>query len=131
MGSDVKLVERVRSRLGYGRVAYSGAITGVWIGLIFAILIGAGVESGANGEVSYNPTEFIAAVVMGAGVGMLFNVARFGLAKNRRGFVSMTQSVAASYEVIVPDSEASNATRALNKAGAQSSADVGADTPAG
>lgn len=107
-------------------MAYSGAITGVWIGLIFAVLIGAGVEVGATGEVSFNPSEFIAAVVIGAGVGMLFNIARFSLAKNRRGYISMTQSVATSYEVIVPDSEASNATRALSRSKAEVEADASA-----
>lgn len=115
VGSDVKLVERVRGRLGYGKVAYSGAITGIWMGLIFAILIGAGVEVSATGEVSYNPTEFVAAIVIGAGIGMLINILRFAMTKNRRGFLSMTQSVAANYEVIVPDSEAALATKALSQ----------------
>lgn len=121
VGSDVKLVERVRSRLGYGRVAYSGAITGIWMGLIFAILIGAGVEVSATGEVSYNPSEFLAAVVIGAGVGMLFNILRFSFTKNRRGFISMAQSVASNYEVIVPEGEAANATKALRQAPAAES----------
>lgn len=115
VGSEVKLVERVRSRLGYGRVAYSGAVTGIWMGLIFAILIGAGVEVSATGEISYNPSEFMAAIVIGAGIGMLFNILRFSFTKNRRGFISMAQSVAANYEVVVPESEASAATKALNQ----------------
>ena len=34
VGHDPVLVERIRSRLGYGRVAASGALTGFWIGLI-------------------------------------------------------------------------------------------------
>lgn len=116
VGSGVKLVERIRGRLGYGRVAYSGAITGIWMGLIFAILIGAGVEVSATGEVSYNASEFIAAVVMGAGIGMLINIVRFSFTKNRRGFISMAQSVAESYQVLVPEAEAAKANQALNKA---------------
>lgn len=119
VGSDVKLVERVRGRLGYGRVAYSGAITGIWMGLIFAILIGAGVEISATGEVAYNPSEFMAAVVIGAGIGMLFNILRFSFTRNRRGFISMAQSVASNYEVVVPESEAPQATKALSKTPAQ------------
>lgn len=122
VGSDVKLVERVRGRLGYGRVAYSGAITGIWMGLIFAILIGAGVEVSATGEVAYNASEFMAAVVIGAGIGMLFNILRFSFTKNRRGFISMAQSVAGNYDVVVPEAEASEATKALSKTSAQASA---------
>lgn len=115
VGSDVRLVERVRGRLGYGRVAYSGAVTGIWMGLIFAVIIGAGVEVSATGEISYNPSEFMAAIVIAAGIGMLFNILRFSFTKNRRGFISMAQSVAGSYEVLVPESEAAHATKALNQ----------------
>jgi len=58
VGHDPVLVERIRSRLGYGRVAASGALTGFWIGLIFALLIGAGVTVMPDGGISYNPQEF-------------------------------------------------------------------------
>ena len=113
VGHDPVLVERIRSRLGYGRVAASGAMTGFWIGLIFALLIGAGVTVMPDGGISYNPQEFAAVLVISAGFGMLFNIVRFAVAKNRRGFVSAQQPVATRYQVIVPEAQAGLAHKAL------------------
>ena len=53
IGHDLVMVESVRSRLGYGRVALSGALTGFWLGLIFALLVGAGIDTSADGTVAY------------------------------------------------------------------------------
>ena len=114
LGHDLVLVERVRSRLGYGRVAASGALTGFWLGLIFALLIGAGFDVGADGEVNYAPQEFLAVVVIAAGVGMLVNILRFLASKNKRGFLSSQMPVASRYEVIVPEEDAAKAMQIVN-----------------
>lgn len=114
IGHDPVLVEQVRSRLGYGRVALSGLITGFWIGLIFAVLIGAGITVGPDGEVGFNSQQFMAVLVVSCGIGMLFNIVRFSLAKNRRGFLSSQTPVATRYEVVVPESEAAKAQQALS-----------------
>lgn len=113
VGHDPVLVERIRSRLGYGRVAASGALTGFWIGLIFALLIGAGVTVMPDGGISYNPQEFAAVLVISSGFGMLFNIVRFSFTKNRRAFVSSQQPVATRYQVIVPEAQAGLAHKAL------------------
>lgn len=117
IGHDPRLVERIKSRLGYGRVALSGAMTGFWIGLIFALLVGAGITVSPEGELSYNPQQFFAAVVIAAGIGMLFNITRFSLSKNRRGFLSTQMPVATRWEVVVPDAEAGKARNLLGLAG--------------
>ena len=114
IGHDPVLVERIRSRLGYGRVALSGIITGFWLGLIFAILIGAGITVSPDGEVSYNPQQFVAVLVVSAGIGMLFNIIRYSLAKNRRGFLSSQQPVATRYELVVPEAVAAKAQQAIS-----------------
>ena len=114
IGYDPVLVERIRSRLGYGRVALSGIITGFWLGLIFAILIGAGITVSPDGEVSYNPQQFVAVLVVSAGIGMLFNIIRYSLAKNRRGFLSSQQPVATRYELVVPEAVAAKAQQAIS-----------------
>lgn len=117
IGHDLVLVEKVRSRLGYGRVAGSGAVTGFWLGLIFALILGAGVEVGDDGSINYVPQEFMAVVLIAAGGGMLFNILRFVATKNRRGFLSSQMPVAARYEVIVPEEDAVAAHSALSSAG--------------
>jgi hypothetical protein len=115
IGSDIRLVERVRGRLGYGRVALGGALTGIWIGLLLAILFGAGIEVTPDNQINYVPERFIAAVVIGIGMGMLINILRFSFSKNRRNFVSAPVSVAQSYQVVVPNELADAAREALAK----------------
>lgn len=114
VGHDPVLVERIRSRLGYGRVALSGIITGFWLGLIFAILIGAGITVSPDGEVGYNPQQFLAVLVVSAGIGMLFNIVRFSISNNKRGFLSSQMPVATRYEVLVPESAAPKAQQVLS-----------------
>ncbi len=117
IGHDPVLVERVRSRLGYGRVALSGAVTGFWIGLIFALLLGTGIEVSPDGGVNYLPQQFFSVLVVGAGLGMLFQVIRFSVTKNKRGFLSSQMPIATRYEVIVPDEDALGALKILGLAG--------------
>jgi hypothetical protein len=117
IGSNLSSVERVRGRLGYGRVALGGALTGVWIGLLFAILFGAGIEVGAEGQINYAPEQFLAAVAIGIGLGMMLNILRHALNKKRRNFVSAPVMVAETYRVQVPEAEAARAQAALLKQG--------------
>lgn len=117
IGHDPVLVERVRSRLGYGRVALSGAVTGFWIGLIFALLIGAGMEVTPEGGVNYLPQQFFSVMFVAAGLGMLFQIIRFTATKNKRSFLSSQMPIATRYEVIVPDEDALGALKILGLAG--------------
>jgi hypothetical protein len=50
--------------------------------------------------------------VIGAGIGMLFNVLRFSLSRNKRGFMSQSSIVAAKYQVQVPANLLSQANEA-------------------
>jgi hypothetical protein len=84
--------------------------------LIFALLIGAGFDVGADGEINYAPQEFLAVIVIAAGVGMLVNILRFLASKNKRGFLSSQMPVAARYEVIVPEEDAAKAMQIVNMA---------------
>jgi hypothetical protein len=113
VGSDLRSVERVRGKMSYARVAFSGAVTGAWIGLIYAFLFGpaidtANIASDANGTLG-------SAIVIGAGVGMLFNVLRFSLSRNKREFVIQSSIVAAKYQVQVPANMLSQANEAAAK----------------
>ena len=109
VGDDLKLVETIRGKLGYGRVALSGALTGSWIGLIFGLLFGAGIVVDPAGDVTYQPQNFLSALVIGAGIGMLFNIIRFSSSKNRREFLSYPQTIAKTYRVVVPATELAKA----------------------
>lgn len=113
IGYDPVLVERVRSKLGYGRVAMSGALTGFWLGLLFALLLGVGFTQSEEGALSYQPQQFAAVLILAAGAGMLINVLRFGLSKQKRSFLSTQLPVATRHEVLVPDADAAQALQAM------------------
>lgn len=98
VGSDLRTVERVRGKVNYTRLAIAGATTGSWVGLIFGFLFGTQPETTESQTVG----SVLAAVFIGAGLGMLFNVVRYSLSKNKRSFVSQSSVVAANYQIQVP-----------------------------
>jgi hypothetical protein len=51
----------------------------------------------------------LSSVVIGAGLGMLFNVVRYALSRNKKTFVSQSAVVAAKYQIQVPASLADQA----------------------
>ena len=108
IGSDLKTVETLKGKLGYGRVALSGAVTGSWIGLFLGLVFGA--TSSAEQVVVTNLT---AGIVIGAGIGMFFNVIRFSLARNKRTFISGQAVVAKKYDVVVPVGQLNEAKKAM------------------
>lgn len=116
VGTDLSTVERVRARISYGRVALNGAMTGVWLGLIFFILFGT-APSTTNPGTTVAVFNIGSAILVGAGFGMLFQVLRFSLSKNKRGFASSSQVVAKKYEVLVPSELLSEANSAYEKGG--------------
>ena len=64
-------------------------------------------------------TNLSAGIVIGAGVGMLLNVIRFSMTRNKRSFISAQAVVAKKYDVIVPTGQLSDAKKAI-KAGTSS-----------
>jgi len=109
VGKDLRSVERVRGKMTYGRIAISGAMTGSWLGLIIGLFLSSSTPTDAN------PTtgSMFSYVLIGAGIGMLINLLRFAIARNRRGFISQSSVVAAKYEVQVPSDLADQAERAI------------------
>ena len=100
VGKDLRSVERVRGKMSYGRIALSGALTGAWLGLIIGFVFGGSIP-GVDGSTG-TTGSFVSSVVIGAGVGMLWSVLRFSSSRNKRGFLSQQQIVAAIYQVQVP-----------------------------
>jgi hypothetical protein len=88
--------------LSYAKVALGGATTGAWLGLIIGLIFGPGVAEPATADQLTSVESAFSAVLIGAGIGMLFNVIRFSLARNKRGFISASSVVASKYQVQVP-----------------------------
>lgn len=110
MGNDLRSVERVTGRLTYGRVALMGALSGAYLGLFLGILLF--IFQPDNSAIL---GVFLAAVVIGAGFGMLFGVLQYGMNRNRRDFSSVMQMVATRYDLITSPELLHDARRVLTE----------------
>lgn len=106
VGNDLKTVERVTGKLTWSRVALAGAASGAWLGVFFGLLFFIFSPDGAGLPL------VIAAVLMGAGFGMLFGLVSYALNRRRKDFTSTMQVIAGNYQVIV-DVELLNRARNL------------------
>ena len=98
VAGDLRLVEQVTGREGYGTAALngaaSGAITGVFIGFILGLF---SLLTPLTSGVTLALWGLVIGAVVGALVGLLVHV----LAGGRRDFSSVSQIVATRYEVLV------------------------------
>lgn len=108
IGTDLRMVERVTGRLNYPRVAGAGAASGAYFGLFVGLLLSL---FGGTGDLSV----FLAAVLIGAGFGMLFGVISFSFTGGRRDFTSASQIVASQYRVVAVAEVANQARNTLRK----------------
>ena len=107
VGTDLRMVERVTGRLSYGRVAVAGALSGAWFGLFVGLLL----------SLFSNTAGFsvFAAIVIGAGFGMLFGVISYAFTGGRRDFTSTSQIVASEYQVLCLEEQAGQALQLLSQ----------------
>jgi hypothetical protein len=113
VGNDLKTVERVTGRLNYGRAAMRGAASGGWFGLFlgFALFI-------------FTPDAtlpfLVAAVLFGAGFGMLAGIVSYAFTRRHHDFTSTHQLMATNYQVLINPALTASAQQALAKAPAES-----------
>lgn len=105
VGRGVRTVERTRGRITYARLALNGAIQGAIVG--FAIEFFTGVTE---------TNVFISSMVLCAGIGMIFNILRMLISRNKRTFIATSQLLADTYEIQIPRDLKAAAEDALAKA---------------
>lgn len=106
VGTGLRMVERVTGRLTYPRVALAGAASGAWFGLFVGVLLSlTGVDGGV----------WLAAILFGAGFGVLFGIISYALTGGRRDFTSTSQIVAGEYEVLCLAEQAGAARQLLTR----------------
>lgn len=98
VGSDLRTVERVTGKMTYGRAALAGAASGAWFGLFLGLLLF--IFTPSQSAILYVG----AAVLIGAGFGMLFGIVSYALNRRRRDFTSIHQVIAGKYEIMVDPS---------------------------
>jgi hypothetical protein len=106
VGNDLKTVERVTGKLTYGRVAFSGAASGAWLGLFFGLVLFIFSETPNLAFVG-------AALLIGAAFGILFRVATYAISRRRRDFTSTHQVLASSYQIVIAPELVAKAQEAL------------------
>ncbi|MGH3210000.1 MAG: general stress protein [Trebonia sp.] len=111
VGSDLQLVERVTGRLTRSRAAAATAMSGLWAGLLFGILLGL-FTSGHS---------FLAVAATGAALGVIwgaiFGYVAHASTKGQRDFSSVRQLVAARYDLIAREGTVERARTMLGEAG--------------
>ena len=122
VGSDLRTVERIRGKINYNRLAVGGAVTGSWVGLAFGLIFGSGIDTSSQETLATNSGNLFSSVLIGAGIGMLFNVVRYALSRNKRTFVSQSSVVASKYQVQVPATLADQARAVPDHSADQASA---------
>ena len=109
MGSDLRTVERVTGKMTYNKAALAGAASGAWFGLFLGLLLFIFSPS-ANSFVYVG-----AAVLIGAGFGMLFGLVSYALNRRKRDFTSIHQVIAAKYEIMIDPSLTAKAQAVLSR----------------
>ncbi|KQS08839.1 hypothetical protein ASG04_07880 [Curtobacterium sp. Leaf183] len=110
VGNDLKTVERVTGKMTYGRAAIAGALSGLWLGIFFGIVL-----------TLFSPTAgglILAAAIIGAAFGMLYGIVSFAITKRQRDFTSVHQVLATNYQIIVDPQLVGQAQRILGQSGA-------------
>lgn len=94
VGSGLRTVERVTGKLTYAKAAGAGAASGAWFGLFIGALLFLFTATPSLAVLG-------AAVFIGAGFGMIFNLTTYSVGRRRRDFTSVHQVLASHYEIIV------------------------------
>lgn len=111
VGNDLKTVEQVTGKQSWAKASLGGAITGAWLGLFLGLLL----------FLFTPPTEQVigytgAALLMGAGFGMVFGIVSYSIRRRSRDFTSMHQVIASNYQVIVDPQLTAKAQDLLSRA---------------
>ncbi|HEU4465291.1 MAG TPA: general stress protein [Agromyces sp.] len=107
VGHDLTSVERITGTLSWGRAAGAGALSGAWFGTFLGLLLFIFSPSGTSLGI------LGAAILIGAGFGMIFSVVSYSINRRRRDFTSVMQVLATRYAVIAEPSHVARAREVL------------------
>jgi hypothetical protein len=96
IGTDVRIVENVTGRLDYGRAALYGMMTGSWLGIFVALLVGLFATSEDTPGL---PTLLLWGLAWGAAFGIVYGLIAKAATRGRRDFTSTRKVEAAEYAV--------------------------------
>jgi uncharacterized membrane protein YgcG len=106
VGTDLRQVEHVVGTLSYAKVAASGAVQGLFYGILLALLL---VLFAGDSWLA----AFLTAVPIGVAFWMIFTVITYARRGSSRNFTAVGQLVAGTYELVCVPQEAGEARRLL------------------
>lgn len=113
VGNELRSVEKVRGRLTYPRAAGTGALQGALFGVFMGLLL-----------MLFSPQDPLLslgmAVLMGMGIWMIFGVISFAARRGTRGFISASQLVATTFDVVCDFQVAGRARQLVKNSGVTS-----------
>lgn len=102
VGADLRSVEQVLGSMTYARAALSGLASGVWFGFFLGILML--IWTPRQGT-----TYLLAALLLGAGFGMISGLIGYAISKRSRNYTSMNAIIASHYTLVVSPEDAGRA----------------------
>jgi hypothetical protein len=122
VGQGLRSVERVTGRLGYATAARSGAVNGLFLGLLFSFVFVLGMPTA---QISV----FLGVLLVGVAVGMILSLVTYSIVRRRRDFASVMQVTADHYEVCVLPTSLAKARQTLGPSASGSPAPSRPVTP--
>lgn len=104
--AGLKAVEMVTGRMGWARAAWSGALNGAFLGLMFGAVF-------TLLSPSLEITVLMGCLLVGVAIGMIMQLLGYALTRRRRDYTSITAPIADHYEIAVSGTHVSSARRIL------------------
>lgn len=106
VGNGLTSVEIVTRKRSWNRAALSGILSGAWLGIFLGLLF-------SFISPTFTWQLFAGAVFIGAALGLFLQLGSYAVARRNRDFESVTQVLAANYQIILEPGHLARAQDAL------------------
>lgn len=106
VGNGLTSVEIVTRKRSWNRAAMSGILSGAWLGIFMGLLL-------SFISPTFSWQLFAAAVFIGAALGLFLQLIGYAVSRRSRDFESVSQVIAANYQIVLEPGQLARAQDAL------------------
>jgi hypothetical protein len=106
VGNGLTSVEIVTRKRSWNRAALSGMLSGAWLGIFMGLLL-------SLISPTFTWQLFAAAVFIGAALGLFLQLIGYAVSRRSRDFESVSQVIAANYQIVLEPGQLARAQDAL------------------
>lgn len=106
VGNGLTSVEIVTRKRSWNRAALSGMLSGAWFGIFIGLLL-------SLISPTFSWQLFAAAVFIGAALGLFLQLISYAVSRRSRDFESVSQVIAANYQIVLEPGQLARAQDAL------------------